>query len=75
MIAMIEPCPICSAKDKEMFHMTAHIGRLTQMMAQDHYIILDLRQEILTMRTIMTDEQMKELKELLKKAQPKGETK
>ena len=72
---MIEPCPICSAKDKEMFHMTAHIGRLTQMMSEDHHIIIALRQEILTMRTIMTDEQMKELRELLQKAQPKGETK
>ena len=72
---MIEPCPICSAKDKEMFHMTAHIGRLTQMMSEDHHIIIALRQEILTMRTIMTDEQMKELRELLLKAQPKGETK
>jgi queuine/archaeosine tRNA-ribosyltransferase len=72
---MSEPCPICSAKDKEMFHMTAHIGRLTQMMSEDHHIILDLRQEILTMRTIMTDEQMKELRELLLKAQHKGETK
>ena len=75
MTVMIEPCPICSAKDKEMRHMTAHIAKLTQMMAEDHYIILDLRQEILTMRTIMTDEQMKELRELLQKAQPKGETK
>ena len=61
---MIEPC-----------HMTAHIAKLTQMMAEDHYIILALRQEILTMRTIMTDEQLKELRELLQKAQPKGETK
>ena len=97
---MIEPCPICSAKDKEMFHMTAHIGRLTQMMAQDHetiqalkhelilernqsvdhhqqhHIIMALKQEILTTRTLMTDEQMKELRELLMKAHRKqGETK
>ena len=71
----IEPCLICEAKDIEMFHMTAHIAKLTQMMSEDHYIILALRQEILTMRTIMTDEQLKELRELLLKAQPKGETK
>ena len=74
---MIEPCPICSAKDKEMFHMTAHIARLTQMMSDDHHIIMALRQEILTTRTLMTEDQMKELKELLMKAHRKqqGETK
>jgi hypothetical protein len=44
---MIEPCPICSAKDKEMFHMTAHIARLTQMMAQDHDTIQALKCELL----------------------------
>jgi hypothetical protein len=43
---MIEPCPICSAKDKEMYHMTAHIARLTQMMAQDHETIIELKQEL-----------------------------
>jgi hypothetical protein len=95
MIAMSEPCPICSAKDKEIEWMTAHIARQTkiidqnreyvqalmydinlkQKMAEDDHIILDLRQEILTMRTFMTDEQMKELRELLLKAQHKGETK
>ena len=73
---VMEPCPICSAKDKEMFHMTAHIGRLTQMMSDDHHIIMALKQEILTTRTLMTEEQMKELRELLMKAHRKpGETK
>ena len=52
-----------------------HNRMLTEMIAEDHYIIIALRQEILTMRTIMTDEQMKELRELLLKAQHKGETK
>jgi len=92
---MIEPCLICSAKDKEIEWMTAHIARQTkiidqnceyvqalmydinlkQKMSEDHHIIIALRQEILTMRTIMTEAQMKELRELLLKAQPKGETK
>ena len=44
---MIEPCPICSAKDKEMFHMTAHIARLTQMIAQDNDTIQSLKYELL----------------------------
>jgi tmRNA-binding protein len=44
---MIELCPICSAKDKEMYHMTAHIARLTQMMAQDHDTIQSLKYELL----------------------------
>jgi hypothetical protein len=52
-----------------------HNRMLTEMMAEDHDLIMALRQEILTMRTIMTDEQMKELRELLLKAQHKGETK
>lgn len=43
----IEPCLICSAKDKEMYHMTAHIARLTQMMAQDHDTIQSLKYELL----------------------------
>lgn len=47
MIVVIEPCPICSAKDKEMFHMTAHIARLTQMIAQDHDTIQALKCELL----------------------------
>jgi hypothetical protein len=44
---------------------------------QQHHIIMALRQEILTTRTLMTDEQMKELRELLMKAHRKqqGETK
>lgn len=55
--------------------LTRHIRILTEDMAQDHHIIMDLKQEILIMRSIMTDEQMKELRELLLKAQRKGETK
>lgn len=67
----MEQCEICAAKDAQIFQMTAHIARLTQMMAQDHHIIMALKQE-----RIMTDEQMKELRELLLKAQRKqGETK
>ena len=46
----IEPCLICSAKDKEMFHMTAHIARLTQMMAQDHETIQALKHELILER-------------------------
>jgi hypothetical protein len=68
---VIEPCNLCSAKDNEMFHMTAHIGRLSQMMSDDHHIIMALRQEILTTRTLMTEEQLKELRELLMKAHRK----
>jgi hypothetical protein len=48
-----------------------HNRMLTEMIAADHEIIMALRQEILTMRTIMTDEQMKELRELLLKCQRK----
>ena len=46
----IESCLICSAKDKEMFHMTAHIARLTQMMAQDHETIQALKHELILER-------------------------
>ncbi len=46
MIVMIEPCEICSAKDKEIFHMTGHIARLTQMMSQDHDTIQALMYEL-----------------------------
>ena len=43
---MIEPCAICDAKDKEIFHMTGHIARLTQMMSQDHDTIQALMYEL-----------------------------
>jgi hypothetical protein len=48
-----------------------HNRMLTEMMAADHDIIMALRQEILTMREIMTQEQMAELRELLLKCQRK----
>jgi hypothetical protein len=46
-------------------------------MEMDHYIIMDLKQELQLARSIMTDEQMQELRELLLKAQQRkqGETK
>jgi len=47
---MIEPCVICSAKDNEMRHMTAHIGRLTQMMSEDHDTIQALKHELILER-------------------------
>jgi uncharacterized protein YpiB (UPF0302 family) len=46
-----------------------HNAMLTEMIAADHDIIMALRQEILTMREIMTQEQMAELRELLLKSQ------
>jgi hypothetical protein len=45
-----------------------HNRMLTEMIAADHDIIMALRQEILLMREIMTQEQMKELRELLLKS-------
>ena len=48
-----------------------HNRMLTEMIAADHDIIMALRQEILTMREIMTQEQMAELRELLLKCQRK----
>ena len=47
----------------------AHNAMLTEMIAADHDIIMALRQEILLMREIMTQEQMAELRELLLKSQ------
>ena len=46
-----------------------HNRMLTEMIAADHDIIMALRQEILLMREIMTQEQMAELRELLLKSQ------
>ena len=51
----------------------AHNAMLTEMMAADHDIIMALRQEVLLMRAIMTQEQMAELRELLLKSQPATE--
>ena len=46
-----------------------HNRMLTEMISRDHDIIIALRQEILLMREIMTQEQMAELRELLLKSQ------
>jgi hypothetical protein len=48
-----------------------HNRMLTEMISRDHDIIMALRQEILLMREIMTQEQMAELRELLLKCQRK----
>jgi hypothetical protein len=55
----------------EEWKLIEHIRYLTQGMESDHYIIMDLKQELQLARSIMTDEQMKELRELLLKAQRK----
>jgi hypothetical protein len=55
----------------EEWKLTEHIRYLTEGMESDHYIIMDLKQELQLARSIMTDEQMKELRELLLKAQRK----
>jgi hypothetical protein len=61
----------------EEWKLTEHIRFLTEGMEADHYIIMDLKQELQLARSIMTDEQMQELRELLLKAQQRkqGETK
>jgi chemotaxis protein CheY-P-specific phosphatase CheC len=61
----------------EEWKLTEHIRFLTEGMEMDHYIIMDLKQELQLARSIMTDEQMQELRELLLKAQQRkqGETK
>lgn len=61
----------------EVWQLTEHIRFLTEGMASDHYIIMDLKNELKLAREIMTDEQMRELRELLLKAQQRkqGETK
>ena len=53
----------------EEWKLTEHIRYLTENMEMDHYIIMDLKQELQLARSIMTDEQMQELRELLLKAQ------
>jgi hypothetical protein len=55
----------------EEWKLIEHIRYLTQGMESDHYIIMDLKQELQLARSIMTEEQMKELRELLLKAQRK----
>ncbi len=55
----------------EVWELTEHIRYLTQGMESDHYIIMDLKNELKLARSIMTDEQMKELRELLLKCQRK----
>jgi hypothetical protein len=61
----------------EEWKLTEHIRFLTEGMASDHYIIMDLKNELKLAREIMTKEQMQELRELLLKAQHRkqGETK
>jgi hypothetical protein len=61
----------------EEWKLTEHIRFLTEGMASDHYIIMDLKNELKLAREIMTKEQMQELRELLLKAQQRkqGETK
>jgi hypothetical protein len=61
----------------EVWQLTEHIRFLTEGMASDHYIIMDLKNELKLAREIMTKEQMQELRELLLKAQQRkqGETK
>ena len=61
----------------EEWKLTEHIRYLTENMEIDHYIIMDLKQELQLARSIMTKEQMEELRELLLKAQQRkqGETK
>lgn len=61
----------------EEWKLTEHIRFLTEGMESDHYIIMDLKQELQLARSIMTDEQMQELRELLLKSQQRkqGETK
>ena len=61
----------------EEWKLTEHIRYLTENMEIDLYIIMDLKQELQLARSIMTDEQMQELRELLLKAQQRkqGETK
>lgn len=46
-----------------------HNRMLAEMVADDHDIIMSLKQEILLMREFMTQEQLAELKELLLKSQ------
>ena len=61
----------------EEWKLTEHIRYLTENMEMDHYIIIDLKQELQLARSIMTKEQMEDLRELLLKAQQRkqGETK
>jgi hypothetical protein len=61
----------------EEWKLTEHIRFLTEGMASDHYIIMDLKNELKLARELMTKEQLKELRELLLKAQQRkqGETK
>jgi|LakMenE18May11ns_1017448.scaffolds.fasta_scaffold8829809_1 hypothetical protein len=53
------------------WELTEHIRYLTQGMESDHYIIMDLKNELKLARELMTEAQLKELRELLLKAQRK----
>jgi hypothetical protein len=55
----------------EVWQLTEHIRYLTEGMESDHYIIMDLKNELKLARELMTEAQLKELRELLLKAQRK----
>jgi hypothetical protein len=55
----------------EVWELTEHIRYLTEGMESDHYIIMDLKNELKLARELMTEAQLKELRELLLKAQRK----
>ena len=55
----------------EVWQLTEHIRFLTEGMESDHYIIMDLKNELKLARELMTEAQLKELRELLLKAQRK----
>jgi hypothetical protein len=55
----------------EVWQLTEHIRFLTECMKSDHDIIIDLKTELKLARELMTEAQLKELRELLLKAQRK----
>ena len=55
----------------EVWQLTEHIRYLTEGMESDHYIIMDLKNELKLARELMTEAQLQELRELLLKAQRK----
>jgi hypothetical protein len=55
----------------EVWQLTEHIRYLTEGMKSDHDIIIDLKTELKLARELMTEAQLKELRELLLKAQRK----
>ncbi len=57
-------------KNAERFYVD-HIGMLTELIEHDHDTIVDLKLQVRLMEDMMTEEQMKELRELLLKCQRK----